>query len=143
MSFSGKWHGTTFRSLLELSLMHHLVAEGFTLGSTILYEEHRIPYGRDGRRTYVVDLSLPEHRIMIEVKPESRVLNRNNWTKRKAALAWAEQHGWEYLVITEREIGSMARVLLLEEAAEIPGVILNERAQRALRRKMNRRKRRR
>lgn len=123
--------------------MLHLEGEGLTLGSSVLYEAIRVPYGREGRRTYVVDFALPERKQMIEVKPEHRVLNRNNWAKRKAAQEWAEKNGWEYLVVTEREISAVQRIPTLEEAAQIVGVELNPRATRALRRKMNRKGRKR
>ena len=137
MSYKGKWNGTTFRSLLELSFMRHMVEDhGFTLGTTMLYEEHRIRYGRDGKRTYVVDFSLPDRKQMIEIKPSSRAMNRNNLAKRRAAQKWCRENGWEYFVVTEKEIYVTTHLISLEEAGGMHGVVLNDRARRALRRKM-------
>jgi len=142
LSYGGTYKGTRFRSLLELSVILHLEGQGLTLGSTMLYEAHRVPYGRQANRTYIVDLSLPERRQLIEVKPLSRVLSPNNWAKRKAAQAWALANGCEYLVVTERELQLVgAQLVSLDEASRMPGVVLGEKAARAMRRKMRRAKR--
>lgn len=140
MAFSGTYRGTRFRSLLELSVIRNLEAEGLSLGSTMLYEATRIPYGREGRRTYVVDLTLPQTKTLIEVKPSSRASNKNNTAKRKAAERWCLENGWTYLIVTEEELRQCGEVLTLDEAAKIPEVGLNERAARALRRKRRKRK---
>jgi len=140
MAFSGTYRGTRFRSLLELSVIRNLEGEGLVLGSTMLYEATRIPYGREGRRTYVVDLTLPQTRTLVEVKPSSRAENRNNKAKRRAAEAWAAENGWTYLVVTEEELRVCGEVLTLEQASKLDGVMMNERAQRALRRNRRRRK---
>ena len=123
--------------------MLHLEGEGLVVGEHVLYEVIRVPYGKEGRRTYVVDFALPDRRQLIEVKPTSRVMNRNNWAKRKAAQDWAKKNDWEYLVVTEQEISAVGKIPTLEEAATISGVELNERASRALRRKMARKDRKR
>ena len=135
MAFSGTYRGTRFRSLLELSVIRNLEADGLVLGSTMLYEATRVPYGREGRRTYVVDLTLPQMRTLVEVKPSSRADNRNNTAKRRAAEEWCRANGWTYLIVTEEELRQCGEVLTLEQAATIAEVVLNERAARALRRK--------
>lgn len=101
----------------------------------MFYENIVIPYGKTGRRRYIVDISLPEERILIEVKPESRVNNRNNRAKRKAAEEWSAKNGWEYLIVTDEMIAKCGRVLSLDEASKIDGVMLNERAKRTLKRR--------
>jgi hypothetical protein len=140
MAFSGTYRGVRFRSLLELSVIRNLETEGLVLGSTMLYEVTRIPYGREGRRTYVVDLTLPQTRTLIEVKPSRRAANRNNTAKRKAAEAWCAKNGWTYLIITEEELRACGEALTLEQASRIVEVGLNERAKRALRRKVRRKR---
>lgn len=140
MAFSGTYRGVRFRSLLELSVIRNLEGEGLVLGTTMLYEATRIPYGREGRRTYVVDLTLPQTRTLVEVKPSSRVDNRNNHAKRLAAERWCSENGWTYLIVTEEELRQCGEVLTLEEAARLDGVMMNERALRILRRKARRRK---
>ncbi len=135
MAFGGTYKGTRFRSLLELSVIRHLESEGLILGDTMLYEATRIPYGKIRIRNYVVDLTLPQNRMLIEVKPSSRAENRNNTKKREAAEAWCRANGWTYIIITEQELVQCDRVLSLDEARLIPEVILGERAQRAIRRK--------
>lgn len=140
MAFSGTYRGVRFRSLLELSVIRNLEEEGLVLGSTMLYEATRIPYGRDGRRTYVVDLTLPQTRTLVEVKPSSRVGNRNNTAKRRAAEAWCRVNGWTYLIVTEEELRRCGEVLTLETASKLDDVILNERGARTLKRIRRRRK---
>lgn len=132
MAYSGTYRGVRFRSLLELSLIRHLEEEGLVLGSTMLYEETRVPYGKTRKRTYVIDLTLPQTRTLIEVKPTSRVSNRRNVSKRRGAEEWALANDWSYVIVTEREIAECGRLLTLKEAASIPEVILDGRALRRL-----------
>ena len=142
MAYSGNYKGIRFRSLLELSLIRQLEGEGLVLGSTMLYEVTRIPYGRGGRRTYVVDLTLPQTRTLIEVKPLSRVSGRRNVMKARAAEAWATKNSWHYSIVTDRDIIARGSLLTLTDVAMIPEVRLDPRALRALsRRKRRRRKR--
>lgn len=140
MAYSGIYRGTRFRSLLELSAMRMLEGEGHVLGTTMLYEATRIPYGRGLRRTYVVDLTIPQTRRLIEVKPESRVKGRRNVSKRIAAEAWAKREGWTYELITDRDVRASGSLLTLAEAARIPEVGLDGRALKALGRKRRKRK---
>jgi hypothetical protein len=135
MAYSGTYRGVRFRSLLELSVIRHLEDEGLVLGTTMLYEATRVPYGKRKVRTYVVDLTLPESRTLVEVKPSSRVDNRNNLAKRAGAEIWCLANGWSYVIVTEEELRQCGELLTLETASEISEVVLNERALRALRRK--------
>lgn len=123
--------------------MRHLEDEGLVLGETMLYETTKVPYGKLKRRNYIVDLTLPLRKLLIEVKPSSRADNRNNRAKREGAETWCRANGWTYVIITEEELRRCGKVLLLEEAARIPEVRLGERAQRALRRKQRRKARKR
>lgn len=141
MAYSGTYKGTRFRSLLELAVIRHLEDEGLVLGATMLYEETRVPYGKEGRRTYIVDLTLPQMKTLVEIKPSSRAENRNNLAKRKGAEEWCLKNGWTYVIITEEELAKCGDTILLETAAQIPDVKLNERALRALRRKTARKAR--
>lgn len=141
MAFSGTYHGIRFRSLLELAVVRELEASGLVLGTTMLYEASRIPYGREGRRTYLVDLTLPQTRTLVEVKPSRRADNRNNRAKRLAAERWCAENGWTYVIVTEEELAQCGGTITLEQAAATDGVMMNERALRALRRKARRRKR--
>ncbi len=138
MAYSGTYKGITFRSLLELAVIRHLEGEGLVLGTTMLYEATRVPYGKTRRRTYVVDLTLPQTKTLVEIKPSSRAENRNNTAKRKGAEEWCAANGWTYVIITEEELAQCGETILLEEAAKINEVRLNERALRALRRKQAR-----
>lgn len=104
----------------------------------MLYEATRVPYGKTRIRNYVVDLTLPQTRTLVEVKPSSRADNRNNRAKRAGAEAWCQRNGWSYVIVTEEELAQCGKLVLLEEAATIPEVKLNERALRALRRKQRR-----
>ena len=135
MAFSGVYRGVRFRSLLELAVIRNLEGAGLQLGTTMLYETTRIPYGRDGRRTYIVDLTLPQTRTLVEVKPSSRVDNRNNRAKRLAAERWCAEYGWEYLIVTEEELSRCGGPITLEEAVRTEGVEMNPRALKALARK--------
>lgn len=141
MAHSGTYRGVRFRSLLELSAIR-LFEEGggHVLGSTMLYEATRIPYGRRRKRTYVVDLTFPQTRKLIEVKPESRVKGKRNVAKRLAAEAWAHREGWTYELITDRDLRASDSLLTLAEAARIPEVRLDGRALKALGRKRKRRR---
>lgn len=143
MAYSGTYRGVRFRSLLELSVIRHLEAEGLVLGTTMLYEATRVPYGKTRIRNYIVDLTLPQTRTLVEVKPSSRADNRNNLAKRKGAEAWCSANGWTYVIITEEELAQCGELISLDAAAKIPEVQLNERALRALRRKESRRRRKR
>lgn len=143
MAYSGTYKGIRFRSLLELSVIRHLEEEGLVLGSTMLYEETRVPYGKTRIRTYIVDLTLPQMKTLVEVKPSSRAANRNNTAKRRGAEAWCRDNGWTYVIVTEEELEACGRTISLDEAAKIPEVQLNERALRALRRKERRKMRKR
>ena len=135
MAYGGTYKGTRFRSLLELSVIRHLESEGLVLGSTMLYESTTIPYGKIRRRNYIVDLTLPQNKMLIEVKPSSRAENRNNRAKRDAAEAWAKANGWTYVIITEQELVQCDKILSLDEARHIPEVKLGDRALRAIRRR--------
>ncbi len=138
MAYGGTYKGTRFRSLLELSVIRHLESEGLVLGTTMLYESTKIPYGKIRKRNYIVDLTLPQNRMLIEVKPSSRAENRNNTKKREAAEAWCRDNGWTYVIITEQELLQCDQLLSLEDVRLIPEVQLGERAIRAIRRKERR-----
>lgn len=137
------YRGISFRSLLELSVIRHLEADGLVLGETMLYEAVTIPWGLAGRRRYIVDLSFPTFKMLAEIKPESRVGNRNNVAKRRAAEAWCLKNDWSYVIITDEMLASCGKILTLDEASKTADVQLNERAKRTLRRreaKTNKRK---
>lgn len=138
MAYGGTYKGVRFRSLLELSVIRHLESEGLVLGESMLYEVTRIPYGKIRKRNYIVDLTLPQNKLLIEVKPSSRAENRNNTAKRQAAEAWAKANGWDYVIITEEELLQCGQLLSLDDVRGIPEVQLGERAQRAIRRKERR-----
>lgn len=140
MAYGGTYKGTRFRSMLELSVIRHLESEGLILGDTMLYETTIVPYGTIKKRNYIVDLTLPRDKLLIEVKPASRAENRNNRAKRDAAEAWCKAKGWKYIIITEEELARCGHLLRLDEVHQVPEVQLNERAQRALRRKNRKRK---
>lgn len=141
MAYGGTYKGTRFRSLLELSVMRHLESEGLILGDSMLYEVTKIPYGKTRIRNYIVDLTLPLIKVLIEVKPSSRAENKNNRAKRAAAEEWCKERGWTYVIITEEELVQCGQILRLDEVTSVPEVVLGERAQRALRRKQRRKKR--
>lgn len=141
MAFSGTYRGTRFRSLLELSAIRSLEAEGLVLGSTMLYEHTRIPYGKGRKREYIVDLTIPGRRELVEVKPTSRVNAPRNRNKRIHAEAWCLHRGWTYRFITDSELRSRGLLLTLVEAASIPEVGLDGRALRRLRRRPKRTRR--
>lgn len=141
MAFSGTYRGVRFRSLLELSVIRNLEGEGLVLGTTMLYEVTRIPYGKDGRRTYLVDLTLPQMKTLVEVKPSSRADNRNNRAKRIAAEKWCAENDWTYLIVTEQELAAAGETLTLESASKNDEVRLNERALKVLKRNRARRDR--
>jgi len=138
MAYSGVYRGIRFRSLLELSVIRHFENEGYVFGQDFIYESVRIPYGARKTRNYIVDFSIPESKLLVEVKPSKRAENKNNRAKRAAAEAWCLENGWSYVIITEQELAACGEVLTLEEVAKIPEVNLGERALRALRRKAKR-----
>lgn len=134
MAYSSVYKGARLRSLLELSVIRNLEASGLVLGESMLYETTRIPYGKTRKHTYIVDLTLPFSKTLVEVKPSSRADNRNNRAKRAAAEAWALENGWTYVMVTEQELAKCGETITLEQASSISGVVLNERALRSLRR---------
>jgi very-short-patch-repair endonuclease len=142
MAYGGTYKGVRFRSLLELSVIRHLEDEGLVIGDTMLYEVTRIPYGKTRIRNYIVDLTLPQEKLLIEVKPASRAENRNNRAKRDAAVAWATANGWTYVIVTEEELVQCGKVLSLDDVRQLNEVQLGDRAQRAIRRKERKRKKR-
>jgi len=133
MAFGGYYKRTRFRSLLELSVIRHLESEGLILGETMLYEDTIIPYGKDQKRRYIVDLTLLPVATLVEVKPSSRANNRNNRTKREAAEEWCRYHGWTYVIVTEEELKQCGQLLTLEEARHIPDIQWGKKALRAMR----------
>lgn len=135
MAYSGMYKGIRFRSLLEFSVIRHLESEGLVLGDTMLYEVTKIEYGKTKKRNYIVDLTLPEKKLLVEIKPASRAENRNNTAKRVAAENWCLENGWTYIIITEEELAQCGDVLKLEDVAKLNEVILGERALRTLRRR--------
>ncbi len=136
MAYSGTYKGTIFRSLLELSVIRHLETEGLVLGDTMLYESTKVTYGKTKIRTYVVDLTLTQTKTLVEVKPAARAENRNNKSKRLGAETWCAANGWSYVIVTEEELRKCGEYITLDDAAKINDVKLNERALRALRRKV-------
>lgn len=142
MAYGGTYKGVRFRSLLELSVIRHLEDEGLVLGDTMLYEATKVPYGKTRIRNYIVDLTLPMLKLLIEVKPSSRAENRNNRAKRDGAEKWARDNGWTYVIVTEEELAQCGKTLSLDDARQIPEVQLGERALRAVRRKERRKKKR-
>lgn len=141
MAYSGTYKTIRFRSLLELSVIKHLEDEGLELGRTMLYEKTIVPYGKTKIRNYIVDLTLPESKILVEIKPASRANNRNNRAKRDGAELWCKNNGWTYLIVTEEELSQCGKILTLEAVAKISDVILGDRAKRALARNDARKKR--
>jgi hypothetical protein len=136
MAYSGRYRDLiTFRSLLELSVIRHLESQGLILGDTMQYEVTIVPYGKTKIRNYIVDLTLPKTKTLIEIKPSSRADNRNNRAKRLGAEKWCQEHGWSYVIVTEQELAQCGDLITLEQAATLPDVVLNERALRANRRK--------
>lgn len=130
-AFGGKYKGTRFRSLLELSVIVGLEEQGLVLGTDILYETVRVPYGRTGR-VYVVDFHLPTEQVLIEVKPVARTQSKTFKAKCKAATEYARQNSMTFIVVTERDI---ERVLTLEQASKLDGIEWGVRARRKMRRK--------
>lgn len=127
---SGWYKGIRFRSLLELSFVLSAEEAGLVPGVDLLYEVDRVPYGRSGR-TYIIDFRVVPENVIVEVKPSSRTATTTFKSKSKAAREFADRNGLRFAVVTERDLD---RVLTLKEAAEVPGVVLGERARRRLRR---------
>lgn len=137
-SFGGRYKGTRFRSLLELSVVLEAENDGYKLGEDLLYETVRIPYGNSGRE-YVVDFHLVPEKTLIEVKPSSRVGTKTAKSKFKAANEYARRRGMTFVVVTEKDIGD---VLTLERASKLADVEWGVRAKRSLRRGRNKASRR-
>lgn len=111
--------------------------DGLSLGTDVLYETVRIPYGTTRKRTYIVDFLIPARKLLIEVKPSHRVDSKHFRAKRKAALAYAAANDLSYLIVTEVEL--KGHTILLEETPLHPDVVLDDRSRRALTRKQRRR----
>lgn len=135
MSFSGTYKGCQFRSLLELSVIKELESSGLELGSTMLYEHTRITYGKTKVRTYVVDLTIPSLKLLVEVKPESKVNNRTNSMKRSAAERWCTANGWRYTMVTDSDLKTVkAKIFTVVEASALEDVQLGAKGLRTVRR---------
>lgn len=145
MAYGGRYRGMKFRSLLELSLILQFEDEGLTLGTDVLYEAVRIPYGNVRRKTgkrrnYVVDFLVPSKKWLIEVKPTHRVETRYFKQKRRAAQDYAVREGLTYVIVTEDAL--KGHILTLTEAERIyggPDLSWDRRAWRALSRKKRKR----
>lgn len=134
-AFGGRYKGTRFRSLLELSFMLGAERDGLVLGKTLLYEVVRVPYGKG--RTYIIDFYLPEEKLLVEVKPRVRTGSKTAKRKFAAAQDHARKNGLSFVVVTEDEI---PEILTLEQAGKLDGIEWGVRAQRR-QRQMQRRKR--
>ena len=133
MSFSGFYKGYRFRSLLELSVIRELERSGLELGTTMLYEHTRVSYGKTKVRTYVIDITIPELKLLVEVKPESKINNRTNVAKRRAAEAWCLANGWRYTMITETDLKTVgAELIKLQTIKNIEEAELAEKGHRSL-----------
>lgn len=127
-SYGGKYKGTRFRSLLELSVMREAENDGFVLGVDVLYETVKVKYGKG--RTYIVDFHFVSEQLIVEVKPSSRTKSSTFKRKCAAAMNYADEHGLTFVVITEKEIKD---VLTLEEASKIDDIEWGVRAKRKMR----------
>lgn len=141
MSYSGNYKEIRFRSILELSVIRHFEKQGFILGKDMFYESVAIQYGKKKIRNYIVDLSFPKDKLLVEIKPSSRADNKNNKIKREAAEKWCSENSWTYVIITEEELKQCDEILTLVEAAKINDVKLGERSKRALRKIESKKKR--
>ncbi len=98
--WGGYYLGHSFRSLLELSYLSHLIDSGINFESGEL-RKHAIRYELDGKpRTYFPEFVL-EDGIVIELKPKALVGNRQNTAKFSAARAI---HGDRFVVLTEEHV---------------------------------------
>lgn len=135
-SYGGKYKGMRFRSLLEFSVMLEAEADGLVLGTDVLYETVRVKYGKD--RTYIIDFHIVPEKTLIEVKPSSRMTSSTFKRKSAAAVEYARKNGLTFLVVTEKDIKN---VLSLEEASKVDGIEWGIRAQRKLRKRGSKKKR--
>lgn len=67
------------------------------------FEKLRIPYidEKKTKRNYLVDFIDNEEKKIYEVKPSSQKANKNNVLKFDAATKWADEHSFEFVIITE------------------------------------------
>lgn len=107
MSYKGTYKGNKFRSLMELSFMLLKESEGHIIGETLLYEKLSVYYkiGKNGRdRKYIIDFYDEKNKIAYEVKPASRVNNRINVAKAKAAREHLKKCDIIYKIVCEADI---------------------------------------
>ena len=146
MAYGGRYKGMKFRSLLELSLLIQFEGDGLVLGTDVLYEAVKIPYGNvrkklGRKRNYIVDFLVPSRKWLIEVKPTHRVETKYFKAKRRAAQDYAVSHDLAYIIVTEDAL--KGHVLTLAEAERVyggPQLSWDRRAWRALSRKKKRKR---
>ena len=74
------------------------------------YESLIIPYISNQRtnkiRNYKPDLVVErlDKKIVVEIKPSTKVNNRINQKKFNAAKVWCQNHGFDFEIVTEKEL---------------------------------------
>lgn len=99
-----------YRSGWELAYLQHLDADPSVV--TFLYEGVKVPYVSNVRtgkvRHYFPDFLVTRtdgSQQLVEIKPKRRVSQVKVQKKLKAGQAWAEAHGFTFVVLTEVELG--------------------------------------
>lgn len=107
--WSGWYSGIYFRSLLELSFMLQLEAEGVQYTSAEC-RRFRVKYFYQNKEcTYYPDFYLPEEGIVVELKPFQRTQEGRFLAKQEAASKI-----FNYRVVTDVDVKTISRSQLLE-----------------------------
>ena len=86
-----------YRSIFEL--VFHI------LNPTLQYESNVIPYSyKNKNRNYIIDFTDNKNKKLYELKPLSLTDTHINIVKSNAALKWAEEEGYEYVIKTQYDI---------------------------------------
>lgn len=108
-SAHGKYKGTRFRSLLELSFI--LLMEQSNSFSEIKAEPYKIPYkiGRGKLRNYIPDFQIGIN--IYELKHSKRLISRMNDAKFEAARKFCDQNKFIFHILTEKDLGKNLKSL--------------------------------
>jgi len=92
-----------------------------------LYEKIRIPYYYENKnRIYITDFVDDKNRIIYEIKPYSQKENSKIKSKMDQARKWCNENGYNFLLITEKELFNNIDISIFENFDDITKELLRK-----------------
>lgn len=100
------WNDSIFINEVEYKFRSSWEMAFWLCNQNLEYESVRIPYVNDKNKTaiYIVDFLDKFSKVLYEIKPTTKVEEKNTILKTKAAQIWCKNNGYEYRIITENDI---------------------------------------